>query len=35
LQEGCAPVVEVHAALLINEGLQKFEFRVGEFGCLG
>jgi hypothetical protein len=35
LQEGGAPFVEVHAALLVNERLQEFQFGVGEGLWLG
>ena len=32
LKEGSAPVVEMHAALLVDERLQEFQFRFGECG---
>src|ERR1035441_1763493 len=33
LQERCAPVVEVHAALLVDQRLQELQLGVGEGGC--
>ncbi len=33
LQEVGAALVEMHAAFLVNQRLQKFQFRIGKRGC--